>query len=595
MKINCKINFPEAINLIAVFLLAIVFFVGTAGFNYLTQDKNYIKWSSPDETANYFFSKKLSQTGQLAFFDPAATLGDNVVIPRSFRSDEGWLKPVSFLGIILIYGFIASVFGLAVIPYLTPLFASLGIIFFYLLINRIFDNRRVALLSAFLLATFPVYIYYSARSMFHNVLFVVLLLIGAYLAVLALGTKKENFRLPFLTWKLKGKLWLEMLASLSAGIFFGLAVITRTSELLWLAPALFIIYLFYARRIGITKGFLFLAGLFLALLPVAYWNQILYTAPFYGGYNAMNNSLIDLSKSGGEIIRSTFSGRLNQYAEQFKNIAHNIFYFGFNARQSVAMFRHYILEMFPVLFYSGGLGLLILFVSNCRRFKKKYLVYFLVWAIISVILVFYYGSWKFNDNPNPNSFTIGNSYTRYWLPIYLMLLPLVSLALVGLSRALLFIGAQTKNRIKLLLAGGLQAAAIIIISTLSLIFVLYGSEEGIAFLYYNNLAERANAEKVYSLTDPQGIIITRYYDKFFFPERRVIMGTLPNDEILTAAAKLTTRYPVYYYNFFLDEAAVQYLNERKFAPYKLEMKLVNKVNSKFGLYQLNKYEIKNEK
>jgi len=588
MKINGKINFPETINLIIVFLLAVVFFIGTASFNYLTQDKNYVKWSSPDETANYFFSKKLSQTGQLAFFDPAATLGDNIVIPRSLRSDEGWLKPVSFLGIILIYGFIASIFSIAVIPYLTPFFAALGIIIFYLLVKNIFKNSRIALLSAFLLATFPVYIYYSARSMFHNVLFVVLLLIGAYLSVLALGAKKEKIKIPFLTWNLGWKSWLEMLAAVGAGIFIGLAIITRTSELLWLAPAALIIYLFYARRIGITKGFLFLAGLFLALLPVAYWNQILYTSPFYGGYNAMNSSLIDLSKSGSEIIRSTFSGRLNQYAEQFKNIAHNIFYFGFNAKQSILMFRHYILEMFSVLLYSGLFGLLILFVSNCRRFKKKYLVYVLVWGAISVILIFYYGSWKFNDNPNPNSFTIGNSYTRYWLPIYLMLLPLVSLAVVRLSRALLFITSKSKDRIRPLIAGGLQAVAIIIISTLSLIFVLYGSEEGIAFLYYNNLAERTNAEKVFSLTDPQGIIITRYYDKFFFPERRVIMGTLPNDEILTATAKLVTKYPVYYYNFFLDEAAVQYLNERKFAPYKLEMKLVNKVNSKFGLYQLNK-------
>ena len=198
MKMNSKINFSEIINLIVVFLLAVAFFIGTASFNYLTQDKNYVKWSSPDETANYFFSQKLSQTGQLAFFDSAAILGDNIVIPRSFRSDEGWLKPVSFLGIILIYGFIASIFSIAVIPYLTPFFASLGIIIFYFLVKSIFKNSRVALLSAFLLATFPVYIYYSARSMFHNILFVVLLLLGAYLSVLALGTKKEKIRIPFL-------------------------------------------------------------------------------------------------------------------------------------------------------------------------------------------------------------------------------------------------------------------------------------------------------------------------------------------------------------------------------------------------------------
>jgi hypothetical protein len=159
---------------------------------------------------------------------------------------------------------------------------------------------------------------------------------------------------------------------------------------------------------------------------------------------------------------------------------------------------------------------------------------------------------------------------------------------------MLFIGLKSKDKIRPLLAGGLQAAALIIIISSSLIFVLFGSEEGIAFLYYNNIAERSNTEKVLAATLPEGIIITRYYDKFFFPERRVIMGTLPNDEVLYAAEKLVNDYPVYYYNFFLDEAAVNYLNERKFLPYNLQMKLVKKINSKFGLYQLNKYEIKNE-
>jgi hypothetical protein len=249
--------------------------------------------------------------------------------------------------------------------------------------------------------------------------------------------------------------------------------------------------------------------------------------------------------------------------------------------------------MFTIFVFVGLFGLLLLFVQNCRKFRKKYLVYVLVWGILSVILVFYYGSWKFNDNPNPNSFTIGNSYTRYWLPIYLMLIPLVSLAILRVSRALLLITQKSKDRIRLMIATGLQFAAIIIISASSLIFVMYGSEEGIAFLYYNNISERVNTEKVLKLTSPNGIIITRYYDKFFFPERRVIMGTLPDDEILRASAKLVAHYPVYYYSFFLDEAAVTYLNERKFLPYNLQMKLINKVNSKFGLYQLTKYESNN--
>jgi len=205
---------------------------------------------------------------------------------------------------------------------------------------------------------------------------------------------------------------------------------------------------------------------------------------------------------------------------------------------------------------------------------------------LSVILIFYYGSWSFNDNPDPTHFTIGNSYTRYWLPIYLMLLPLVALAIEKITRIVLLITNKSKAKIRKIIAGGIQALVVLYFVYLGINFVLFGSEEGLAYLYYNNLSERANAEKVWSLTEKEGIIITQYYDKFFFPERRIIMGKLPNDEILTAVEKLVNYYPVYYYNFYLNDKDVAYLNERKFAPYNVKMKLVSKINAKFGLYKI---------
>ncbi len=587
-----KTFWPKLSNLVIACLLASIFFVATSSFNYYTQDKNYTKWTSPDETANYFFSKRLSETGELAYFDPAAVIGDNLVMPRSLRSDFGWIKPVSFLGIILAYGTLGSWLGVAVIPFLTPFFAALGIIIFYLLVSRIFKNRRVGLLSAFLLASFPVYIYYTVRSMFHNVLFIVLLLFGAYLFTLALGGKREesiwqSFKSKFFSFKIGWKRVLRILAAFISGLFAGLAIITRTSELLWLMPSFVIIWLFYARRFGFIKLLMFFAGLFIALLPVAYWNNILYDSSFRGGYNEMNRSLAEIGTAGGEVVKLTFQGQIDKYRDFFQMLTHNIFYFGFNPTQSLTMFRHYVLEMFLLLVFLGVLGFLLLLVQNLRKFQKKYLLYILVWVILSTILIFYYGSWKFNDNPDPTRFTIGNSYTRYWLPMYLMLLPLVALAIERVTRAIFYINEQSKGRIRKILAGGLQAIAILGISYTGIMFVLFGSEEGLSYLYYTNIAERINAEKVFTLTSPDSIIITQYYDKFFFPERRIIMGKLPNDEILTAAAKLVKYYSVYYYNFYLNDKDVTYLNERKFLPYNLEMSLIKKINPKFGLYKLS--------
>ena len=589
-----KIKLKPYLDQIIVFCLAVVFFIGTSSFNYLTQEKGYTKWSSPDETANYFFTKRFANGENLAYFDPAAALGDNMVMPRSFRSDFGWLKPVSFLGIIIIYGTIAGLIGTASIPFLTPFFAALGIVFFYYLMRKIF-SARVGLISAFLLASFPVYIYYSVRSMFHNVLFIVLTIVAVYLVLLAAGKKpavegqleKKTWWRRFLAWRLDRKQWLGMAWAFLGGIFFGLALMTRTSEIIWLAPAAALVWIFYARRLGLIRLILILSGIFLAVMPNIYYNQVLYSSPFYGGYNEMNRSLDDLSQAGAAVSKNILGGR-QSYQQYIEAIYRNVFYFGFKPQQSIAMARHYILEMFPYLSAAAALGWLLLIVGSCWHFRKKNLAYLLAFAGLSAILIFYYGSWKFNDNPDPSRFTIGNSYTRYWLPIYLMLIPIASLALVRVTRALFLTRGESKYRWKRLAIGGVQILAVSASIYWSLLFVLYGSEEGLAYLYYNNLAEKANAQQVFSLTEDNAVIITRYYDKYFFPDRRVIMGTVPDGEVMTAASKLIWRYPVYYYNFFLKAEDVAYLNDRKLPPYSLRMSLVKKMNHSFGLYKLER-------
>ena len=581
-----KMFWKKHLNLIIVSLLAAAFFVATASFNYLSQEADYVKWSSPDETANYFFTKNFASTGSLSVFDRANLVGDNMVIPRSVRSDGGYMKPVSFLGISLVYGAIAAATDIAVIPYLTPLFAAFGIVIFYLIIRRIF-SERVGLWSAFLLASFPVYIYYTVRSMFHNILFIVMLLAGLYLFLLALGQPREKVKVPFVAWKLSARAWWEFVAAVSSGIFLGLAIITRTSEILWLLPAIFIAWLFYAGRFGLTKTVLAIAGLSLPLLLAAHYNQILYGSFWYGGYNEMNRTLEDIARSGSEIFKFGWgAGSFIYYRDYLLKILDNIFYFGFNLGQSKTMFINYVWKMFPILAIAGAAGTVLLFFQNCRRFQKKHLAYFLVWILLSAFLIVYYGSWRFNDNPDMSRYTIGNSYTRYWLPFYIGLMPLAALALVRVSRALLLMSAKTMGRIRRLVATGLQAAGVLVFAAVSIIFVLYGSEEGLAYLYYNNQAEKINTRQVWALTDKEGIIITRYYDKFFWPERRVIMGTLPDDGILKAAKKLVRYYPVYYYNFYLKPADVSYLNGSKLAPYGLYMSEVKKVNAKFGLYSL---------
>jgi len=84
--------------------------------------------------------------------------------------------------------------------------------------------------------------------MFHNVLFVSLLIIGLYFIVLAatrLRSKNKFLELKF--WRMN---WLNFTLTALGGLFIGGALITRTSEIIWLAPVLFILWLFNIKKLG---------------------------------------------------------------------------------------------------------------------------------------------------------------------------------------------------------------------------------------------------------------------------------------------------------------------------------------------------------
>ncbi|MFA4834108.1 MAG: glycosyltransferase family 39 protein [Patescibacteria group bacterium] len=601
IKIWARGKWPLAI----VIILAVIFFFGTSSYNYLTQADGFTKWSSPDETANYIFSKLYGQSGQMQIFEKYNLLAGGIIHPRSFGSVDGNLEPVSFLGIILIYGFLVSLVGVKILPFLTPVFAAAGIIFFYLLIKKLFGPRN-GLVSAFLLASFPPYVYYSARSMFHNVLFVVLLIFGLYFGLLMVGKKYEWKKLDLLNW---------LLAALS-GFFSGLAIITRTSELLWLGPMLLVIWLFNIKKIGFTKLVIFLSSLFLAILPVLYWDQILYGSALAGGYPEMNQSIETLAQASGDLVKSTAIGNLTYSREMFNKIKDTIFHFGFAPKQSVRMLYYYFADMFPWLFWPAVFGAL-LFSQRLLKWRKRHLVYLIVYGLISIILLFYYGSWLFHDNPDPRSFTIGNSYTRYWLPIYLGAMPFASLFLIKLTKALFpsfsrkaepevggnnpsrnatfptvgsFIKGQFRRLRRVFFINSSRVILVALVYFISISFVLFGSEEGLIYSIENQRKSQYELERILNLTESDSVIITRYHDKVFFPERKVIVGLFDDNNMNVRYGKLVNYLPVYYYNFTLPEKDLNYLNEEKLKAVNLSITPVKKITKDFTLYKLLKVE-----
>jgi hypothetical protein len=564
----------------AILLLAAIFFIGTASYNYFAQQDNFVKFGSPDENANYVFAKLYGQTNGLTIFEKYNLYADDIMHPRSMRSDAGVIKPVSFLGMILIYGTIAKLTSYTLIPYLTPFFGAVGILFFYLLIKKIF-GRRNAFISAFLLASFPVYIYYCARSMFHNVLFVVLLIIGLYFAALMVGKDGKETKSPI------GDLVSLIFASLG-GLFFGLAIITRTSELLWVLPMLLILWLFNIRKISITRLIIFLSFLFLSILPVFYWNQILYGHPLKGGYSEMNHSIANIANAGADLAREAAAGKLSHSRELLERVKNNIFYFGFKPEQSIEMFKNYFVRMFYWIFWPAVLGLL-LFLLKIKKLKRGHWAYLFSYLLISLILIFYYGSWQFYDNPDPSRITIGNSYTRYWLPIYLGAIPFAGMFIIKLTRYTPFIKGGRGDFKKLFIASS-RIIIITLIFILSMQFVLFGSEEGLAYSFNKHGQAKREFNKVLELTENNSVIITEYHDKLFFPERKVIVGLFDNKNMIDRYAKLIDYLPVYYYNFTFHDKDTKYLNDRRLREHGLGIEAVKQITSDFTLYKLLRRE-----
>lgn len=116
---------------------------------------------------------------------------------------------------------------------------------------------------------------------------------------------------------------------------------------------------------------------------------------------------------------------------------------------------------------------------------------------------------------------------------------------------------------------------------------MFGSEEGVIYLYYNMQADRAIGQKVYDNTPAEAIIMTQYHDKVLFPERRVIMGVISEEPYYQYLAKLLKHYSVYYFNFDLKPAALQYLNDGKMAKYGMKIELIKNVDKQFSLYKIS--------
>ncbi|MEI8361327.1 MAG: glycosyltransferase family 39 protein [bacterium] len=552
---------------ILVIILALIFLVGTSYFNASTQTEDFVKWTSPDETANYIFAKLYAQEGRLSIPEKYNLLLKDIVRPRSFGAEQGMLKPMSFLGLPLFYGTIGSLTSYKVLPYLTPLMGAIGLIFFYLLIKAVF-NKNVALLSTFFAGFSPVYIYYSSRSMFHNVLFLDFVIISLYFLVIM--NHKKNIKYDYVS-PLRPKVnFIHWLWAALGGAFMALAVATRTSEVIWLLPLLLLLWAPNYKKTGPIKPIFFVLAFVVVLIPFLQWNEVLNGAYWRTGYSQINNSFVGIGVPKVE----TFS-QVSKASEFFNRVVDTIFSFGIKPRQSLHLFFSYLklsIWLLPAAILGFGTWL-----WRFKLIKNAHIIYATGLMLVSIILIVYYGSWDFHDNPDASKITIGNSYTRYWLPIYFGLMPFAAILVINTTRLIKSYKLVWVTRF----------AVVLCVAVIGVGEVWAGSDEGLSALIEKSHVSREYWETVMSNTERNAVIVTRYHDKLMFPERKVIVGLFDDDNMIVEYAHIAKLLPTYYLNFTLPVGDVKYLNARKLKKVGLNLSEVVRVGKDFTLYKLS--------
>ncbi len=501
-------------------VLAILFFVGSLVL--VNPSGLYV---SPDETANAFFAQEFSDhLDFLGGYFPALRGLEDRIHPRSTAIGEFYsLAPGSFLGLPFLYGILAMVLGGWVLWVLTPL-VTIGAALAWRKLVEKFTSQVIGLLSFGLFLLHPAVWYYSARGLMHNVLFLDLLIFSAWL------------------WVCRPKR-LGPWADLLAGFALGLALMVRTSEVMWIISALLVAAWIWRRTLTwrrLRAGFL---GLVLGLALLLGLNNATYGHPLATGYTA-------------QAVSETIDSGIGDSMDGIELLP-----FGFHPMNAWRHFNAYGVSMFWWLSVFAAVGLFILFSQKSHRRDVRWMMVLAV--AVSVWLVFMYGSWEIHDNPDPRQITMANSYVRYWLPLYLFSTPMIAACMMWLSGF-----ARTK-----LAKGLLLAALCTVVVGLNISAVFMQGQDGLLKMRSELQRSGEIQESVLGYVEQNAVVIVDRSDKLFFPHRRVLYPL--RDEATYAAMPIVLEsVPLYYYGITFPQEDIDFLNDSKLANMGLAIKPV---------------------
>lgn len=468
-----------------------------------------VTFNSPDEAANYVFAKEFSQNGDMTLIEEDNLALDGLLHPRAVLSIGDRLVPRSFLGLPVVAGILGIVFGDYGILLLTPVLAVLCVLAWRDIAFRLFQDARVANVSAFLLAIHPAFWYYSGRTMMHNVGFIAFLVFAFWFA----SKKRVDFFL--------------------SGASLAIALAFRTSEAVWVLPGVGLIC-WYAREVLSAKKIgLLVLGFILVMLPFAAFNQHLYGSFFKTGYQV--NHVAE-----PEVIETSTIPEENS-TTVLDTAMRILFPFGVAERATMRHVWQYAVALYPWMSIAMIVGALMVLMRYKKiEYGERWLTLLSIWITLSIWLLVVYGSWTFHDNPNPHLFTLGNSYVRYWIPLFLLGTPFAAFAISKMNHR------------------GLRIFVLAVFMILSVNLVFFG-EDGFVQTRENLKVFDQKRERILALTEQDAIVIVDRADKFVYPDRRVVTP-LRSDATYQAIPEMLEMAPLYYFGITLPAEDLDYLN-----------------------------------
>lgn len=498
-------------------------------------------YNSPDERAAAEVISEFVRENKFTLDETENLALGGVLSPRSMVAVGDYLALITFPGLPLVYGWIGKLVSFPLTKLITPLLAVLAVLAWKKTLE-VFLSRRAALTGSILFLFLAGFWFYTARAFMHNVPFLSLCVFGVYFLASKPCSRVRSSMISF--------------DVALAGLMFGLALLFRASEILWMAIAGVVFFVFFSRALDWKKALLFLAAIMLGFAPFFFWNAYMFRDPLQIGYTVSSPifSVSEITDSISSIVR---------LPEASSNLFSRILFpFGFHPRLAWNNFVAYQLELtwWMTLLAICGLPFL-LYPKKRDAIQTRALRAVLVATLFAGgYLTFLYGSWKIVDNPDPWSVTLANSYVRYWLPIYL----------AGTIPSALFIEWLSKKTRTLFAQRAVIGVILLTVGVLSARLVFFHPDDGLMKTRQVLGESITIRDEIVSSTEENSVVVVDRADKILFPLRRVVTP-LRSEQTYDALPKLLSRHPLYYYGITLPESDLDYLRRVILAPRGIDM------------------------